>query len=137
MKIRTAAHEFYHAHRSGETSGCVFATFVGEWPKKCVQGKHPVALNMFLGNSTRFKGQFIFSAYIQSVSFIVSPRTAALPHGNPISAGTSCHRQSAQGHGNKTSCILLGLSVEYVREMRKCITDNCGQNHEGGAQPGR
>ena len=27
-------------------------------------------------------------------------------------------------------------SVEYVREMRKCITDNCGQNHEGGAQLG-
>jgi hypothetical protein len=36
----------------------------------------------------------------------------------------------------KTPCVLLGLSVEYVREMRKCITENCGQNHEGGAQPG-
>jgi hypothetical protein len=73
MKSRTAAHEFYHADRSGETSGCVFATFVGEWPRKRLQGKHPVTMNMFLGNSTRFKRQFIFSAYIQGVSFIVSP----------------------------------------------------------------
>jgi len=37
----------------------------------------------------------------------------------------------------KTSCILLGLCVDYVREMRKCITDNCGQNHEGGCAAGR
>ena len=108
MKIRTAAHEFYHADRNGETSGCVFATFVGEWPKKCLQGKHPVALDMFPANSTRFKGQFIFSAYILEISFIVSPRTAAFSHGNPISARISCHSYSAQGHDNKNTLYIAG-----------------------------
>lgn len=134
MKIRTAAQESYHADRNGETSGCVFATFVGEWPKKCLQGKHPVALNMFLANSTRFKGQFILVP-IYRMLLLSFPHERRLyrmeiiyPPRQPVAA-------SAQGHDNKNTLYFAGTECR-VREMRKCITENCGQNHEGGAQPG-
>jgi hypothetical protein len=75
---------------------------------------------MFPANSTRFKEQFIFSAYIQEVSFTVSPRTAALSHGNPIPAGISCHSYSDYGHDNKNTLYIAGNACR-VRERNEKV----------------